>query len=381
MNPSLCRTWMMALSLGVALVAPSVRAQPVDERIGTAAEYVDPEFKGLAVVYQDGNRQVWRAQVDPLTGTVLPTGRQLIDTQATSIYSSFQGPEWLRGTDRVLYTKTPAATATLWISGPTQITFAPVDRYLLSGIATWRGTAKVVYRRVESTASGTVKSVNWLDTALPGVEHAIPGTDLGVSPLTWIPDTEDLLYCRTGGAGGLTQLARYSTALRTPYWLTADSGNKVDAFAFYAPERGNALLYAAVVDDTTLRIYQDLNGSGVLGDAPGEAKDLRPRTASPDMRYIFSPEPFKARDSQGTLRTYFSLILRNYLGSPGTSGRGEVWVWGLDDDFELKADSSSAANPRQPGDPETAAGQSEIFLYYSTPSTELWRIRTGLAPP
>ena len=142
---------MFAGVVGLSLTA---RAQPVDEQVGAAYEFLDPEFRGLTATYQDSNR-VWQAPVDPLTGVILSAQRQLIDGQATPLLESFQGPEWVRGSDRILYTKTTDFTPNLWIKRPgalpAQITAPPATRYLLSGILTSRLTVKVVYRRKACT--------------------------------------------------------------------------------------------------------------------------------------------------------------------------------------------------------------------------------------
>lgn len=374
---------MFAAVVGLSLAAG---AQPVDEQVGAGMEFLDPEFKGLSVTYQDSNRWVWQAPVDPVTGVILSSQRQLIDTQGTSLIESFQGPEWVRGSDRILYTKTVDSVPNLWIKRPglppAQLTAPPATRYLLTGVLTSRSSVKVVYRRLETLAGGGVsQGVYWLDTATPTVEHLLPGADLGVAPVSWIPGTEDLVYTQQrdmdAGPGELwvSQVVRLSTATGAVTVLTSDLDAKEDSFAFQAPEAQQALRYAAVVNGGTLRVYLDSDGDGLWGESAAERIDLHPPS---QLGFMYSPEVFQARDSQGTLRTWFVVVMR---ASTNPGDRGEVWVLGLNGSA-LRVDGGTASQPRQPADPEITAGSSEIFVYYNNSANlALWRSRTGLAVP
>ena len=176
----------------------------------------------------------------------------------------------------------------------------------------------------------------------------------------------------------ISQIVRLSTATDAVTVLTSDLDAKEDAFAFQAPEFQQALRYAAVVNGGTLRVYKDADGDGLWGDGPGEWDDLQPPS---QLGFMYSPEVFQARDSQGTVRTWFVVVMRNSSGEPGAGDSGEVWVIGLDG-TALRVDGGTATQPRQPADPEVTAGSSEIFVYYNNSGTmALWRSRTGLAVP
>ncbi|KFE71217.1 hypothetical protein [Hyalangium minutum] len=369
--------WKAVVFAGVVGLSLTAGAQPVDEQVSAGLEFLDPEFRGLSATYQDNNRWIWQAPVDPVTGVILSSQRQLIDGQATSLLESFQGPEWVRGSDRILYTKTVDSVPNLWIKrpgmSPAQITAPPAARYLLTGILTSRGTVKVVYRRKETLAGGGLsQGVYWLDTATPSVEHLLPGADLGVAPVSWIPGTEDLVYTQQHDMDPgpreqwVSQLVRLSTATGAITVLTSDLDAKEDSFAFQAPEAQQALRYATVVNGGTLRIY---------GESAAAWVDLQPPS---QLGFMYSPEVFQARDSQGTVRTYFVVVMR---ASTNPGDVGEVWVLGLNGSA-LRVDGGTASQPRQPADPEVIAGSSEIFVYYNNSANlALWRSRTGLAVP
>ncbi|WP_224368316.1 hypothetical protein [Hyalangium versicolor] len=376
-------TWKKALFVGAMGLGLAASAQSVDEQIGGARQFLDPEFKGAAAVYQDDNRMVWQAPVDPVTGVIDELQRRLIDNQATPLIESFQGPEWVRGSDRILYTKTTDATPNLWLKRPNlppvQLTQPPAKRYLLTGILTSQLSTKVTYRREETLSSGEVaKGVYWLDTSAPTVEHLLPGANLGVAPVSWIPGSEDLVYCQKQGQPAVNQLVRLSTATDTLTTLTSDLDEKEDSFAFQAAEANQALRYAAVVNGGTLRVYLDVNGDGRWGGSASERVDLRPPS---DLPYMFSPETFQARDSQGALRTWFVVVMRTSATAPGPQDHGEVWVLGMNG-TSIRVDGGTPSQPRQPADPEYTQGQSEIFVYYNNGNDlALWRSHTGLAVP
>ena len=159
--------------------------------------------------------------------------------------------------------------------------------------------------------------------------------------------------------------------------VTDDGGDKMDEFAFRAPEFGGEMVYASNPDHEAIVVYRD------PPDGKGHAQPVARLELPPDSpyRYIYSFEPIDGL--RGSDTTYFSLIA-NVNNSPprGNPGDCSIWILGLgkdpDNRFARRLDDGAVTGESAVRfEPESWVGESELFVYYNA-DRQLRLARTGL---
>ncbi|WBA44124.1 hypothetical protein [Hymenobacter canadensis] len=303
-----------------------------DVRIGDpTASYLDFEIwqAGNRLCFQDENNRGYVGMLDSQTGNLVSASGKdyLFDTALTSVTQSLNGPEWgyrVGGAD-VFYTK--------------QIGTA--DKHI--GQAIWNGTgytatdlsasltgrrfaticsknptdpaARLVYARGNNLLNFTI---HWSAVANPVSDTPVPYGANSSSGPRFIEGEQALLT--NDAVNGTTQIFRYDLATANLTQLTFDSGNKIDAFTWNAPDYGNARLLYCTVNDTILRLYRQ------VGSAFTPVYDVR--LPDPSYGYYFSAEPFVFQNKS---YLFVCAAARKFIpGSQSNSLPADVWVVALD---------------------------------------------------
>ena len=304
-----------------------------DVQIGSeSVKYVDPEIDSDAnmITFRDAwlTGNAWAGWLDPATGDLVSeTGQDFWLAGQLSPINELQdnGPEWLRhnGALMVIYTRQEGMVERmyLWstVTGQSQPVMPGTDyisRTHFDGSNSADGSGKLLYRR-RSLLFGSWE-VYWLDLSNPTQEHRLPDVELDVSLPTWI-ENDTILYSRHHGDA--IQLVQYDTATLSETVLTSDSGDKLGAYAWNAPEAGGDLLYMAAVKmegDTyasEIRVYQMVAGA----TEPITFVTFAPPPEAGSHVNIASPEPFVYDGA-----SYISLALFN-----DAKDEGSIWVFAL----------------------------------------------------
>ncbi len=153
--------------------------------------------------------------------------------------------------------------------------------------------------------------------------------------------------------GGNTQIFRYDLGTAQLEQLTFDSGDKIDAFIFTAPDFGGSRLLFCTVNDTILRLYKEVAGTF--------APQYDIQLPNPAYQYYFSAEPFVFKN-----KSYLFVCAANdkfIPGSQNSSLPADVWLVGLEQTnplFRKVSDERVALRL----DPEVFVTPTEAYIYY-----------------
>ncbi len=363
----------------------------------TNVSYLAPEFLpgGAQVAFQDGFNQLWRAQLDPLTGRFLSAAGQdlLVDAGLTPLTNPANGPEWGRSTNgpALFYNRTTASgRRQIWrarLNGNTvttnQLTASATDETF--GVRAGQEGTNASVKILFDLGNNAVSAKSWADENSPGTILALPRHAGGPQDGRWLPNGVDIAYAGIPLLQVTQQIMRYSTATQTAKFLTDEPGNKTDVAGFLAPEFGGELCYAAVVDRDAIAIYRDLqdNTNGFLRRV---ATLTLPTNTT--QRFIYSMEPLHGlRGFNGI--SYFSCVAYQN-DDPQNPGDAAMWLFGLGPDtnniIARRVDEGSYADtPGERRDPKTFVGEREVFFYYTlldgTKPAQLRLAKTGLVLP
>lgn len=340
---------------------------------------IDPEIYSdlKKIAYQSIGGKIWLHELDPLTGEFYSgsDGGLLIDSGATPLINSFNGPEF--GYDNngwaIFYTKPAGSTSQAWratLSGNNitkeSITSGAIPRIsILASKSSFSESIRLIFSKGASLNTGML---GWSDENEPGNELIIDSTDIGVR---WADGTRKFFYIKqTGEKAG--QIFLYNTENLSEIQITDDSEIKSYSYGWVAPEF-NELIMMAVINDSSIGIYKDNGGNFwekiITIDAP----------RSSNFSYIGSPEPFIAGN-----KSYISFVTKeiptgtNYVNS-------EVWVTDIqsDENLRLMQRCDDGAPSQKRTDPESFTGENEVFIYYNTVTEsgifEIWRYSTNIS--
>lgn len=364
--------------LALFLISGSLSAQNAQRISIPGFNYIDPEIfsEENKLAFQTGNGSVWLADLDPITGSFVSANGLdlLIDTGASSLIQSFNGPEF--GFDTlgwaIFYTKNNGPAPQAWkaevengIVTNTPLTSGNKARLsILSSKSSSSESIRILFSKGASLNTGVF---GWTDEEDPAAETIIDSTDRGVR---WIDDTRKFIYIKqTGIQDG--QLFLYDTETSTQEQITNDATGKSYAYGWIAPEY-DELITLVLEGDTAIAIYRDLGN---------EYWDRIITIAAPEessFKNIGSPETFTAGG-----KSYISFVTK--VDSTGSAyDHSEVWLSDIDPDPEnrltLRCDDGSPGVIRS--DPESYLGEDEVFIYYNRITEEgiyeIWRYATGI---
>jgi pimeloyl-ACP methyl ester carboxylesterase len=340
--------------------------------------YIDPELLSIddKLAFQSSGGTVYLSDIDPHTGAfVSASGKDLlIDTEATPLIHSFNGPEF--GIDAkgwsLFYTKDNGGTPQIWradvnISDVTRTALTTGLLPKLSTLASKDVTAnsiKLLFSRGAFLKTGVVC---WIDEDQPEREIVVDSIDTGTR---WVDSSNSFFYVKqTGKNAG--QLFLYHTGEMTEKRITDDPDRKSYSYGWFAPEY-DELLVLAVLSDTAIAIYRD-HGAEFW-------QKIATLTAPPssEYKYIGSPEPFVAAG-----KSYISFVCKKSASSSQYVD-AEVWVSGIETDnntrFIKRCDSGLPNTIRT--DPESYIGADQVFIYYNVLTAagtfEIWRYASDI---
>lgn len=368
------------------MIAMPVRGDDfvVDDRLVSdpQVDLPQPEFdqRGNRMFWQDVVNRLWVAEVDPVTGDILPhDGRRiLIDSGLAPVGQIGNTPRISYGAEDVLiYTRREGAQNWLAVArNPAPGVWEPQllergeDRFRANGTPEgFTGVARMVYNR-DTPEGETV--VSWRDWNDPDSEVSAQviaqgGRFLGDEPfvLTLLPDADDnvqiyLIDVMTGEGEA----------------ITSGPPTKLNPFVWFAPE----------FDDWTIVVMLSFTELGVYRRVAGRLWGLYNRLRIPsDKPLLSSPEAFV---HNGT--SYLSVVTADELGTGGVFpgqplGPSEIWIAGIDPDEPFFRRIDDPANVTQKAEPEPYLLESGPVVYYSETleGSTIRRLRvadTGLGP-
>jgi hypothetical protein len=357
---------------------PDTRAQfIIDDQVVSepAGNLGDPEFDqvGFLMTWQDGQKQLWVASVDPVSGDFIPrSGKgQLLDTNLAPAQLTRNGPEWAYGQEgsQIVYTKfvnnRPALSRARWTGThwETNRLENGLNRMSPSGSKDESGTTpRILYKSMQ----GNTNRVMWREIDNPASEALVPNAV--VSPLgRWVKGERSLFL--TINVGGQAQCAKYDVDPGTMTQLTFDAGQKTDAYMWRAPEFNNKLVFFCLSDRTSLPIYRKIGNTWTKINTIISPSSIRP--------YLSSPEPFVYNG-----KSYIALMTKDSLDH--SEGTADIWIVGIDPTapFYRQVSASTIMNRKDPEPFITANG---AIIYYTEVASSgrmiMHRCDTGLGSP
>lgn len=344
-----------------------------------AADIPDPEFDsvGHRMVWQDEEGNLWVANLDPDTGTIIPTDGKgiLVDTGLYPVDQLLNGPEWAYGSDTIYiaYTKdvngvSRLASARLDDNGDWVPEILQMGRYRLRPYGTPSSNShqpRIVYLR--QTGPGQ-QVMAWRNLGSP-VSEITAEVSGGVG--RWIEDEPAFVTVHAIDGVG-QQVVKVDADTGAITQLTTDAGVKVQPYMWWAPEYNDYLLMTQI-GTTQVGIYRKINRHWTC---------IYVIVLPSSKPYVNSPEPFVAGG-----RSYIFVVAAGKLGSfkLWSVGPTEIWVAGVD---------ASAPFFCRVDDPTTKANRTEPEVYYTTSGPVIFytqldetsgrrilrRAATGLAP-
>jgi len=361
---------MRVLTVVLSLWAPlSVLAQTfvVEDTVVSdpKSSLTDMEFDwvGFRITWQDKSRNLWVANVDPVTGNFLPrNGKgQRIDSSLAPMSVSNNGPEWSYGAigTRIVYTKLVSGinyvglarfNGTKWLAGV--MSGPQTGRTPIASLDVNDATPRVRFRP-GTGGNGTV----WreIDSTAPAIP--LPNTNGG----RWIPGQRALSTV----LDDTKQAAWYDidTGVFTP--ISSDAGIKYDPFTFKAPEFNNDWVTIADIDHQTVGVWRQSNGVWTR---------INTLDVPTNQLFSLSVEPFVYNG-----KSYVFMVASDLPGGPS-----DVWIAAIDPAQPLyRQVSGSTSIVRQ--DPEYLITAQGVYIYYTEKTPQdigiIHRCATGLGLP
>jgi hypothetical protein len=375
---------MVWFSVALSALPAAAFVPREDEVCPASARVYDPEFDSETrqMVYYDGNGGIrvapvlsdGRIDTPDCAGTVV--ARQ---TTLSAPGLPFRaGPEWAksaRGTE-IYFTKLDRSGAISMararFDGRWRVTDLPetANRGLaLTSADPGDPEPRLMYLHTPSTGQYDLR---WREASRPETEGPVPASvDPGVGAVPrWVPGSR-ALSLTAPGAGGVDQAALFHVDNGTLQWLTADAGNKTEAWIWSAPELGGAAALMVVVDGCCLRFYGD--------DGSGAFVPMRELRASDFSRrpFIYSPEVLVHEG-----RSHVVMQLSQQRVAPS-----EIWLAApLAEPFAAPVQiSDPALRGVARSEPEWMVTSEGVFVYItaseSTSRFSLRRLATPLTAP
>gem|GEM_PF-5721444 len=358
--PSVVRVVPRSGSLGIPGLLTST-----DVVIGdTSVSYIDPEFLAdeRQMVWQDDLGHVWLCEVDPETGDMLPAdgkgqyaGRAapLLTKENPFFDVTYNGPEFgqsqqgivlyysqFDGLDIVRYN-----VATRQLDLPVSATTTNTRALISSKEPAFPGSL-VMWARIGAADNAAGKQIfnEWFDDSQPEIVHPVPRIKAGTSGPQWLPG-ERAIIAQYPDARNVDQVCRYDIDTEEFTLLTDTPGNKIDSFAFEAPEFPGETLFLTLNQRKWLEVYRQ-QGAKWQRILRITAPDSTPRTSSG----LKSAEPVSY---QG--KTYFTYLANDTDAIP------RIALASLDGRIKTWASEDGTLNQF---DPEGVVFGDNLFVYY-----------------
>jgi uncharacterized protein YjbI with pentapeptide repeats len=357
---------IMPRSLGEFTVDDQVVSNP-------AISLPDPEFdqQGFLMTWQDSNQNLWVAQIDPVTGSIIPSSGQgsRLDTGLADNSLTKNGPEWVYGKDgsQIVYTKLINNRLVLsharWTGTGWQAQSLLESRDRRSPIGSKDpndATPRILYKSVQP---GGEESLMWRELDDQRSERVV--SNVSTFGGRWVEGERSILY--RSKVNRFNQCVKYDVDTRRVTQLTFDPINKGDTFMWRAPEFNNELVFFCMNNNTSIGVYRQVSGAWTK---------IYTIQSPSTRKYLISPEPFVYNG-----KSYISLITSE---TPDKSGVSDVWLVGIDPNapFYRKVSSPTVMKRK---DPETIITARGVFIYYTeaTPPENriIHRCDTGLGLP
>lgn len=363
-------------------------------------EIPDPEYDqdSAQFTFSDKAGNLWIGNIDPVTGEFQPPDGQsiLVDTDVAYVTDFGNGPEWLRSAQglQIVYTKYLA-------NHPHRSRYAGIGRAKMTN-GLWSGdfldsggqrhspmasldkedpNPRINYQGVST------KTFYWRALDNPATEELVPNSDQSGGARRWVEGVNAMIFTADTidplGAV-VSQVFLYNADTKILEQLTHDSGSKLGAFMWRAPEYANEYVFFTIIDRTQLRVYRKVD---VDGDGRLKWTTVKIIPAPETLPYIWSPEPFVYK---GRSFIFMQLSSSRYVNDMGVPTQlGMTGVDPANNNFRMLTDDANVRRVRM--DPEVFITAQGPYIYYNRylpatstrpPSPEgIWRVDTGLGPP
>lgn len=298
---------------------------------------IDPEFDSLGnrFCWVDRRGRMFVSSIDPNTGDfVPPTGQEtLVDTDVVTTGQIGNGPEWTFTDEgaEITYTKTVNGLRVLARAWQT-----PSGRWRKENleIGIFRSapigsldrddpTPMIAYQGPKNGAAFSPIYVRQFRDA--ATEQMIPTTDEFRTPgARWVEGEDAVVFTRPmpEGESPPRQIFKYDHFLQELTQLTFDSGNKIAAFMWRAPEYDNEMVLLALVGEKQLALYRFVFDIG-----SGSFRWVRSQIIDPPSEgdFIWSPEPFVYNG-----KTYITMVTSTTDDQKTLTVPSEIWMSDLD---------------------------------------------------
>jgi hypothetical protein len=392
----------------VVLVSPPVNSNtPTNYFLQMAARFIvdddivsnplvslpDPEFDqvGFRVGWQelDGS-QLWVASIDPANGDLLLNTAQAIDTNLAPIGSvrngtgTGNGPEWVTGSGgtQLVYTK---------VEDPNQLKSSFLGITQGVGVNLQPGSLPIDDTNPLPQGNTGMSPIGSLDLQdpQPRVVYALPDFDsrtfawrnigdiagdvLPGDATTigrWVDGKSDsLVYTAIRGRDSISQVVQYDIENKSLTQLTDSTTKKDDVYMWRAPEFNNELIFFALETDRSIASRPAYIG---VYRASVNGWQLIKRISPPSRKkFLRSPESFVYNG-----KSYISMLVEDRRGGPS-----EIWIAGIEPDFDFYREVSDPRVTMVRNDPEFFVTQSGPVIYYAEKSDGVrivHRAATGL---
>jgi hypothetical protein len=346
---------------------------------------IDPEFDSIRnfFCWVDRRGNLWVGAIDPATGLLVPPdGRgQLVDRGLATVGQIGNGPEWI-------YTDTgPQIVYTRLVNGVAVLARAYLQNRSWQGVALVDGVQRLApvgsQDRGDLTPTiayqgpliGDIRPLYLRQLTDPTTEQMVPTTDLVRTPVARpIPDTNGVIFTRKMPDGVMPprQVFSYDMDTQSLEQLTFDTGNKITAFMWQAPEYNNEYVFFALIGETRLGIYRylDTDGDGIFSWTRVQFID------PPSLGdYIWSPEPFVYEG-----KSYIVMVTSESSDQKSLQIPSEIWMTDIDphDPLYRRLSNDEIFNRK---DPESYFSEVGPYVYISRQDgtgSKVMRLDTGL---
>jgi hypothetical protein len=334
-------------------------------------DYFDPEIHSDedAMVWMDGNRTLWYADLDSNTGFFIQNvGKQIVVDTSAPLLATWNAGEFLIDSQgwRIVYSKT-ALNSTVQIheailnAGSFQTNQLTVGNKSNAGVIPSRSASypsgKLLFFR------GNINNqpdLNWSDRTTPNLLNPIGTYEKGFTHGDFFQGSEFGLLYSHPDSSGVYQLY-IADSLNQITQITFSPSHKQNPMTLEAPELGGTLILACIAEHTTgdsLLFFQKIAGNWnrltALGLPSGTSK---PRFSSSEM-FAF----------QG--RTMVSVQIEDTTG--GGVQDAEIWLLSMDGALALRVDDQLGAAQRT--DPEYYVTDQKAFVYYNIYRNNIWEM-------